>query len=78
MNLKFEKQIVCMQHVCCGAALNFYKTENSMSVSVAYDYTCRFCSAASSVFVSLGVAFRANRAASRGNHEEAKKIVLEQ
>ena len=47
-----------------------------MSVSMAYDYTCRFCSALSSVFVSLDVAFRATRAASHGDHEEAKKIVL--
>ena len=49
-----------------------------MSVSMAYDYTCRFCSAVSSAFVSLDVAFRANRAASHGDHEQAKKIVLEQ
>ena len=49
-----------------------------MSISMAYDYTCRFSPAASSVFVSLVVAFRATRAASRGDHEEAKKIVLEQ
>ena len=49
-----------------------------MSVSIAYDYTCRFCSAVSSVFVSLDVAFKANRAASHGDYEEAKKIVLEQ
>ena len=55
-----------------------YNPENSMSVSIAYDYTCRFCSAVSSIFVSLDVAFRANRAASRGDYEEAKKIVLEQ
>ena len=44
-----------------------------MSVSMAYDYACCFCYAASCVFVSLGVAFRATRAASRGDHEEAKK-----
>ena len=49
-----------------------------MSVRIAYDYTCRFCSAVSNVFVSLDVAFRANRAASHGDFEEAKKIVLEQ
>ena len=46
-----------------------------MSVSMAYDYTCRFCSAVSSVFVSLDLALRATRAASQGDHEEAKKIV---
>ena len=77
MNLKFEKQVVYLRHECRNAALTSYKPENSMSVSMAYDYTCRFCSAASSVFVSLGVAFRATQAASRGDHEEAKKIVLE-
>jgi hypothetical protein len=49
-----------------------------MSVRMAYDYTCRICSAVSSVFVSLDVAFRADRAASHGDFEEAKKIVLEQ
>ena len=49
-----------------------------MSVSMAYEYTCRFCSAVNSVFVSLDVAFRATRAAYHGDHEEAKKIVLEQ
>ena len=49
-----------------------------MSVSMAYQYTCRFCSTVSSVFVSLDVAFRATRAAYHGDHEEAKKIVLEQ
>ena len=49
-----------------------------MSVNMAYDYTCRFCSAVSSVFVSLDLAFRATRAASHGDHEEAKKIVLDQ
>ena len=49
-----------------------------MSVSMAYDYSCLFCSAVSSVFVSLDVAFRANRAASHGDYEKAKKIVLEQ
>ena len=49
-----------------------------MSVSMAYEYTCRFCSAVSSVFMSLDVAFRATRAAYHGDHEEAKKIVLEQ
>ena len=49
-----------------------------MSVSMAYEYTCRFCSAVSSVFVSLDVAFRATQAAYHGDHEEAKKIVLKQ
>ena len=49
-----------------------------MSVSMAYDYTCRLCSAVSIAFVSLDMAFRANRAASHGDFEEAKKIMLEQ
>ncbi len=49
-----------------------------MSVSLAYNYTCRLCSAVSSAFVSLDVAFRANRAATHGDYEEAKKIILEQ
>ncbi len=48
-----------------------------MSVGMAYHYTCRFCSAVSNVFVSLDDAFRANRAASHSDHEEAKRIVLE-
>ena len=49
-----------------------------MSVSMAYDYTCRFCSAVSSAFVSLDVAFKANRAASHGDYKAAKKIILKQ
>ena len=49
-----------------------------MSVSMAYDYTCRFCYALSSVLVSFDVAFRAKQAASQGDYEEAKKIMLEQ
>ena len=49
-----------------------------MSVSMAYDYTCRFCSAVSNAFVALDVAFRANRAASHGDYEQAKKIMLKQ
>ena len=76
--MKFEKQVVRLRHECCRAALTSYKPENSMTVSMAYDYTCRFGSAAGSVFVSLGVAFRATQAASRGDYQEAKKIVLEQ
>ena len=49
-----------------------------MSVSMAYDYTCRLCFAVSNAFVSLDVVFRANRAASHGDYEAAKKIMLEQ
>mgnify|MGYP000505510205 FL=1 len=49
-----------------------------MSVSKAYDYTCRFCSAVNCVFVSLDVAFRATSAAANGDHEKAKDIVLAQ
>ena len=47
-----------------------------MSLSTAYDYTCRFCSAVNSVFVSLDVALRASAAAVHEDHEEAKDIVL--
>ena len=49
-----------------------------MSVSTAYDYTCRFCAAMNSVFVSLNVALRATSAAANGDHEKAKDIVLAQ
>ena len=49
-----------------------------MSVSMAYDYTCRFCSAVNSVFASLDVALRASTAAANGDHEKAKDIVLAQ
>jgi hypothetical protein len=49
-----------------------------MSVSMAYDYTCRFCAAVNSVFVSLDVALRATSAAANGDHEKAKDIVLAQ
>lgn len=59
-------------------SIDLEKLENSMSVSMAYDYTCRFCYAVSSVFVSFDVAFRANQAASHGDYEEAKRIMLEQ
>ena len=52
--------------------------ETFMSVSKAYDYTCRFCSAVNSVFVSLDVALRASTAAANGDHEKAKDIVLAQ
>ena len=49
-----------------------------MSVSKAYDYTCRFCSAVNSVFVSLDVALRASTAAANGDHEKARDIVFAQ
>ena len=65
-----------MQALQCGG--NFLKSEFSMSVSMAYDYTCRLCFAVSNAFVSLDVVFRANRAASHGDYEAAKKIMLEQ
>ena len=78
MNLKFEKQVVYLRHEFCRAALTSNKPGNSMSVSMAYDYTCRFCYAVSSVFVSFDVAFRANQAASHGDYEDAKGIMLEQ
>ena len=47
-----------------------------MSVSMAYDYTCRFCSAVNSVFLSFEVAMRASTVATNGDHEKAKDIVL--
>ena len=57
----------------------FFQTlETIMSVSTAYDYTCRFCAAVNSVFVSLDVALRARSAAANGDHEKAKDIVLAQ
>lgn len=56
----------------------FQNLESIMSVSTAYDYTCRFCSAVNSVFVSLDVALRATSAAANGDHEKAKDIVLAQ
>ena len=49
-----------------------------MSVSKAYDYTCRFCSAVNSVFVSLDVALRATSAVANDDHEKEKDIVLAQ
>ena len=49
-----------------------------MSVSTAYDYTCRFCAAVNSVFISLDVALRVTSAAANGDHEKAKDIVLAQ
>ena len=45
-----------------------------MSVSLAYDYTCRFCSAVSSLFVLLDLAFKANRAAPHGDYEKLKRL----
>ena len=58
---------------------SFFQTlETIMSVSTAYDYTCRFCAAVNSVFVSLDVALRATSAAANGDHEKAKDIVLAQ
>ena len=49
-----------------------------MSVGTAYDYTCRFCAAVNSVLISLDVALRATNAATNGDHEKAKDIVLAQ
>ena len=48
-----------------------------MSVSTAYKYTCRFCNAFQDVFASLQIANKAASAASRGDHEKARAIVLE-
>ena len=54
-----------------------FRAENR-HVSKFDTITLSFCSAVTSVFVSLDLAFRATRAASHGDHEEAKKIVLKQ
>ena len=48
-----------------------------MSVSTAYEYTCQFCNAVQDVFVSMQIANKAASAASRGDHERAKAIILE-
>ena len=77
-SLEFKEKDVYPFHDCCVLASTSKNLESTMSVRIAYDYTCRFCSAVSNVFVSLDVAFRANRAASHGDFEEAKKIVLKQ
>ena len=69
-------------HMSCmklwRATIFFQNLETIMSVSTAYDYTCRFCAAVNSVFVSLDVALRATSAAANGDHEKAKDIVLAQ
>jgi hypothetical protein len=58
---------------------NFFQIlESIMSVSTAYDYTCRFCAAVNSVLISLDVALRATSAAANGDHEKAKDIMLAQ
>ena len=65
--------------IWCGATIVFFQSlESIMSVSTAYDYTCRFCAAVNSVFISLDVALRATSAAANGDHEKAKDIVLAQ
>ena len=48
-----------------------------MSVSTPYEYTCQFCSAVQAVFASLQIANKAVSAASRGDHDKAKAIILE-
>ena len=67
-----------MHEIVAGQQYFFQNLETIMSVSKAYDYTCRFCSAVNSVFVSLDVALRASTAAANGDHEKAKDIVLAQ
>ena len=47
-----------------------------MSVSTAYEYTCQFCNAVQDVFASMQIANKAASAASRGDHERAKAIIL--
>ena len=48
-----------------------------MSALTAYEYTCRFCKAVQNVFVSIQIANQAASAASLGDHEKAKTIILE-
>ena len=48
-----------------------------MSVSTAYQYTCQFCNAVQDVFASLQIANKAASAATRGDYEKARAIVLE-
>ena len=67
-----------MHEIVAGQQYFFQNLETIMSVSMAYDYTCRFRSAVNSVFVSLDVALRASTAAANGDHEKAKDIVLAQ
>ena len=67
-----------LHEIVAGQQYFFQTLETIMSVSTAYDYTCRFCAAVNSVFVSLDVALRATSAAANGDHEKAKDIVLAQ
>jgi hypothetical protein len=69
--------VVCMILLLCNNCF-FQTLETMMSVSTAYDYTCRICAAVNSVFVSRDVALRATSAAANGDHEKAKDIVLAQ
>ena len=48
-----------------------------MTVSTAYEYTCQFCNAVQDVVASLQLANNAASAASRGDYEKARAIVLE-
>ncbi len=47
-----------------------------MSVSSAYKYTCQVCNVVQGMFASIQVANKAVSAASRGDHERAKAIIL--
>ena len=48
-----------------------------MSVSTAYEYTCQFCNVVQEVVASLQLANKAASAASRGDFEKARAIVLQ-
>ena len=48
-----------------------------MSLSTAYAYTCQFCNVVQGVFTSLQIANKAASAAYRGDHGEAKAIIIE-
>ena len=48
-----------------------------MSVSTAYKYTCQFCDAVQTAVASLQIANKAASAASRGDYEQARALILE-
>ncbi|MDC3235195.1 hypothetical protein OBB02_04050 [Candidatus Puniceispirillum sp.] len=48
-----------------------------MSIITAYEHTCQFCNTVRGVFESIQIANKAVLAASRGDHERAKAIILE-
>ena len=47
-----------------------------MLASTAYEYSCQLCNAVQNVYASLQIANKAASAASDGDHERAKAIIL--